>query len=268
MRPNFIVIGAQKCGTSALHHYLRQHPDISMSKPKELNFFIDTKNWDRGVSWYELHWPEPIAVRGEVSPNYTAHPHFGGVPERMHSVVPEARLIFLVRDPIQRVVSQYVHNYTKRAEHRDIRTSVLDSKKTYLNRSRYMFQLEQFLPYYEPDNILVIDSGSLRDERLPTLRRIFRFLGVDDAYDSEEFKGEKHRTADKERLNRFGAWSLNKLPRPVYDRMRRRLPRLIGKPIGPPELDDSLWDELAERLKEDADRLREFTGDPFSSWQV
>jgi hypothetical protein len=50
--------------------------------------------------------------------------------------------------------------------------------------------------------------------------------------------------------------------------MRRRLPRLIGKPIGPPELDDSLWDELAERLKEDADRLREFTGDPFSSWQV
>jgi Sulfotransferase domain len=152
MRPNFIVIGAQKCGTSALHHYLRQHRDISMSKPKELNFFIDTKNWDRGVSWYELHWPEQIAVRGEVSPNYTAHPHLGGVPERMHSVVPDARLIFLVRDPIQRVVSQYVHNYTKRAEDRDIRTTVLDSKKTCLNRSRYLFQLEQFLPYYEKDS--------------------------------------------------------------------------------------------------------------------
>jgi hypothetical protein len=91
---------------------------------------------------------------------------------------------------------------------------------------------------------------------------------VDDAYDSEEFKEEKHRTEDKERLNLFGAWSLSKLPRPVYDRMRRHLPRLIGKPIGPPELDDSLWDELAERLKEDADRLREFTGDPFTYWQI
>jgi hypothetical protein len=268
MRPNLIVIGAQKCGTSALHYYLRQHPEIAMSKPKELNFFIDTRNWDRGVGWYEEHWPEETTVRGEASPNYTAHPHFGGVPEKMHSVVPDARLVFLVRDPISRMVSQYVHNYTKRAEHRDMATTVLDPKKTYLNRSRYMFQLEQVLPYYEPDKILVIDSGDLRDDRLPTLQRIFRFVGVDDSFDSKKYKEEKHRTADKERLNRFGAWALNNLSRPNYNRLRRFVPRLIGKPIERPELDDDLRDELVGRLKEDADRLREFTGDPFASWQV
>ena len=73
-------------------------------------------------------------------------------------------------------------------------------------------------------------------------------------------------TSDKERLNRFGAWALNNLSRPNYNRMRRRLP--IGKPIERPELDDALRQELVGLLKEDADRLREFTGDPFASWQV
>jgi hypothetical protein len=266
MRPNLIVIGAQKCGTSALHYYLRQHPDVAMSKPKELNFFIDKRNWSRGVDWYESHWPEQAEVRGEASPNYTAHPHFDGVPEKMHAVVPDARLIFLVRDPIARMVSQYVHNYTKRAEHRGLAATVLDPSKTYVNRSRYMFQLEQFLPYYDPEQILVIDSGDLRGDRLATLQRIFRFIGVDEGFSSKKYREEKHRTADKERLNRFGAWSLNNLPRPVFNRMRRRLP--LGRPVDRPEIDAALRAELAERLAEDVERLRAFTGRRFESWQV
>ena len=115
-------------------------------------------------------------------------------------------------------------------------TTLLDPAKTYLNRSRYMFQLEQFLPYYAPEQFLVIDSGALRDDRLATLQRIFRFVGVDEAFRSKKYREEKHRTADKERLNRFGAWALNNLPRPVYNRMRRRLP--LGRPVERPELDD------------------------------
>lgn len=266
MRPNLIVIGAQKCGTSALHYYLRQHPDIAMSKPKELNFFIETRNWEQGVDWYEEHWPEETLVRGEASPNYTAHPHFPGVPEKMAEVVPDAKLIFLVRDPISRMVSQYVHNYTKRAEHRDLATTVLDPNKTYVNRSRYMFQLDRFLPYYAPENIMVLDSGSLRDDRMATLQRIFRFVGVDDGFTSKKYKEEKHVTSDKERLNRFGAWALNNLSRKTYNRMRRVLP--LGKPIERPEIDDALRQELVGLLKEDIDRLRAFTGDPFAGWQV
>ncbi|MEA2347914.1 MAG: hypothetical protein QOG62_1701 [Thermoleophilaceae bacterium] len=266
MRPNLIVIGAQKCGTSALHYYLRQHPDIAMSKPKELNFFIETRTWQNGVEWYEEHWPDNALVRGEASPNYTAHPHFPGVAEKMAEVVPDAKLIFLVRDPISRMVSQYIHNYTKRAEHRDLAATLLDANKTYVNRSRYMFQLDQFLPYYKPESIMVIDSGNLRDQRMETLQRIFRFVGVDDGFNSKKYKEEKHVTSDKERLNRLGAWALNNLSRPNYNRARRVLP--LSKPIERPEIDDALREQLKELLGEDVARLREFTGEAFAGWQL
>src|ERR687894_2292944 len=72
--PNLIVIGAQKCGTSVLHYYLSLHPEVSMSRPKELNFFIEERNWPRGLDWYKSQFDGDARVRGEASPNYTAYP--------------------------------------------------------------------------------------------------------------------------------------------------------------------------------------------------
>src|SRR6266480_7909195 len=79
--PNLIVLGAQKCGTSGLHYYLSLHPEVWMSRPKELNFFLEERNWNRGVDWYRRHFDPDARVRGEASPNYTAYPHHLGVAE-------------------------------------------------------------------------------------------------------------------------------------------------------------------------------------------
>src|SRR5213078_5271544 len=81
--PSLVVIGAQKCGTSGLHYYLSLHPEVSMSRPKELNFFIVERNWPRGTEWYAAHFEPRANVRGESSPNYTAYPQHQGVAERM-----------------------------------------------------------------------------------------------------------------------------------------------------------------------------------------
>ena len=110
MLPNLIIIGAMKCGTSALHQYLDQHPDIAMSKEKELDFFIEDRNWRKGLDWYRSMFPDSGVVRGEASPDYTHYPAIPGVPERMHTVVPGAKLIYMVRDPVERMLSQYMHN--------------------------------------------------------------------------------------------------------------------------------------------------------------
>ena len=67
--PNTIVIGAQKCGTSTLHYYLGFHPEISASRPKELNFFIEGRGWERGVDWYRSHFDPTKPVRLESSPS-------------------------------------------------------------------------------------------------------------------------------------------------------------------------------------------------------
>src|ERR1700694_4198191 len=91
MLPNLIVIGGAKCGTSSLHYYLRLHPEIFMSRQKELNFFIEEMNWSEGLHWYEAQFQNgaQYAIRGESSPQYTRYPIFRGVPERMHQVIPQ-----------------------------------------------------------------------------------------------------------------------------------------------------------------------------------
>ena len=77
--PNLIIIGGLKCGTTSIHHYLGLHPEIQMSKPKELNFFTRELNWDLGLDWYASRFDDRFKVRGESSPHYTNLPRFSGV---------------------------------------------------------------------------------------------------------------------------------------------------------------------------------------------
>ena len=116
-----------------------------MSKPKELNFFIEERNWPRGLDWYRRHFDAGAKVRGEASPNYTAYPQHVGVPERMHSVVPDAKLLYMVRDPLDRIAAHWVHNYAKRREKGDLRATLMHPNTSYLARSHYYMQLQQFL---------------------------------------------------------------------------------------------------------------------------
>ena len=89
--PNLIIIGGLKCGTTSIHHYLGLHPEIQMSKPKELNFFVDELNWDLGLDWYASRFDDRFKVRGESSPHYTNLPRFEGVAERIHEHCPDAQ---------------------------------------------------------------------------------------------------------------------------------------------------------------------------------
>ena len=93
MLPNLVVIGAERCGTSSLHRYLGSHPQVFMSRKKELNFFVAEREWRRGRRWYERQFPTDAPVRGESSPAYTAYPVFSGVPARLAALVPDAKLL-------------------------------------------------------------------------------------------------------------------------------------------------------------------------------
>ena len=183
--PNLIVIGAQKCGTSVLHYYLSLHPEVSMSRPKELNFFIEERNWPRGARLVQGRTSTPTRdVRGEASPNYTAFPQHQGVPERMASVVPDAKLIYMVRDPLERIAAHWVHNYAKRREKGTLAETLVHPNTSYVTRSKYAMQLERFLEHYPKEQILVFQQSELRHKRMETLRQIFEFIGVDPEFDA------------------------------------------------------------------------------------
>jgi hypothetical protein len=273
--PNLIVIGAQKCGTSGLHYYLGLHPEVSMSDPKELNFFIEERNYPRGLEWYARHFDPAARCRGESSPNYTAYPQHLGVPERMAAAVPDAKLIYIVRDPIDRITAHWVHNYAKRREKGSLRETLLHPNTSYVSRSRYFMQLQRFLEHFPAEQILVLDNQDLRDDRMPTLRRVFEFAGVDPSFEHPKFEQVRHSTSKKKRATRLGM----RVQRASRSRLGRRVPRRawlamdvalpLSKPIEKPTgVREALGDEVLEVLHEDAERLRAHTGRDFANWSV
>jgi len=262
--PNLVVIGAQKCGTSSLHRYLAKHPEIWMSGIKELNFFIAERSWSRGVEWYRRQFDPEAAVRGESSPDYTAASRFAGVPERMARVVPDAKLIFMVRDPIDRIRSQWVHNYANRVQHRPLDVAVLEDPE-YVDRSSYHRQLTAFLEHYPLERVLIVEQDDLRHRRRQTLERVFAFLGVSMVW-KKRYEEELLVTSQRRRKTALGAWAAERLPRRAWRRARDRAPFTVA--FEQPPVGDETRAELARRLAPDARRFRELAGRAFESWSV
>jgi hypothetical protein len=290
MLPNLLVIGAMKCGTSSLHRYLGLHPEIEMSHPKELNFFIDETenhyiarpNWERGVDWYSDRFQSRARIRGEASPAYTDHPHVRGVPARAATVVPDARLIYLVRDPIDRIVSHYLQRVGARREARPLDVllrEILDLRAPghgYISRSRYGAQLEQWLAHYPRDRVLVIATEDLLADRVATMSRVFRFLGIDDSFVDERFTTEHRLRAADKRIPRASLSTLeaaaNRATRPLPGRLRWRARSVVrrgtSRRLRRPQLSAGRRRQLEDVLREDIDLLRELTGEAFPKWSL
>ncbi len=109
MIPNFLIVGAAKAGTTTVSSLLRHHPDIFISDLKEPRFF--TTNWDRGLQWYRqlFEGAQDHAAVGEASVNYTSAPLESEVPRRIAQTLGDIKYVYLVRHPIERIVSHYKH---------------------------------------------------------------------------------------------------------------------------------------------------------------
>src|SRR5688500_8499904 len=188
--PNLIVIGGLKCGTTSLHHYLNLHPEIAMSRPKELNYFVAELNWPLGRDWYASHFEPEAAARGESSPHYTNRPRFEGIAARLAQTTPDARLIYMVRDPIDRMLSHYLHNIGGGYDDRPLEQALAEPESAYVDRGRYFFQLEPYLDRFDRDRIALVTREELKTDRAATMRRVFSFLGVEEDFTSEQFERE------------------------------------------------------------------------------
>src|ERR687897_481527 len=196
--PNLIIIGGLKCGTTSIHHYLGLHPEIQMSKPKELDFFVEEMTWDLGMDWYRGRFDDRFRIRGESSPHYTNLPRFTGVAERIHTFIPNAKLIYMVRDPISRILSHWRHAVGAGYETRPMEEALARPDQTYVTRSRYWMQLQPYLELFGHERIEVIAQEELQSDREGTMRRAFRFAGVDESFTSEQFDREWEKSTAKE----------------------------------------------------------------------
>jgi hypothetical protein len=206
--PTFIIIGAQRSGTTSLYQYLAEHPAIAPAATKEVHFF-DTR-YGRGLSWYRGHFPtrataergrrrtgfEPIA--GEASPYYLFHPL---APERIAHDLPFAKFIVMLRDPVSRAVSQYQHERSLGAEDLSIEeafaqeparlagehermladhsyNSYSHQHHSYMSRGEYAEQLERWFAVFPRERFLIIETGRFFKDPETGFGDVQRFLGI------------------------------------------------------------------------------------------
>jgi hypothetical protein len=252
--PNLFVIGAAGCGTADLHRQLDAHPEIAMSDPRQPRVFADA-GWRQRLGEYAGMFSAGAPVRGESSTPYSSYPLIQGIPERVASTCPRARIVYVVRDPIERVVASWTRGYAAMREHRTLANALKDLDQPgneYVAASRYATQLEQWLERFEPERVLVIDRSELRGDG-SGLARILRFLGV----------GPAPRPAAAGRLAR----DTEEAATPTAARLRLgRIPLL--RRIGRPALDEDLRAALAAELSDEANRFRQLTGMRFASWSI
>jgi len=194
--PGFVIIGAQKGGTSALFEMLSRHPDVTPSIIKEVHYF--DLNYFRGEQWYRRHFPETSSlISGEASPYYLFHP---AVPGRLKSTIPQAKLIVILRDPVERALSHYFHALRRGQEilpllealqaeeqrldgaeedlDRPDGTSFAHRHFSYVARSRYLEQLARWRAVFDDSQILMLSNRDLRRAPDQTFARTCAFLGV------------------------------------------------------------------------------------------
>ncbi|OQY30279.1 MAG: hypothetical protein B6244_00005 [Candidatus Cloacimonetes bacterium 4572_55] len=275
MLPNLIIVGAMKSGTSSLHYYLNLHPEIFMSKPKELDFFVRERNWDKGPDWYRSYFSGDAPVRGESSTSYTQCHKFSGVPERMHSMIPDAKLIYILRDPIDRIPSHYRQlNYLKIEKRTFSEIAADPNNNEYLDTSRYYYQLKKFTPYYPLSKILVLTLEELKNRQQETLKKVFHFLGVDDSFYCSDLTSIRNRSIDKRPKNWLGRVIFNI---PFKDKVKGYFPWSIRRKIRsltasktPKHQQAPISNELRQKLipylQDDVDQLRVLTSKNFHEW--
>jgi hypothetical protein len=206
--PAFLIIGAQKAGTTSLASYLAAHPSVVSPKWKEVHFF--DLNYTRGVEWYRSHFPMGPRRRlrsrfhgrrllaGDATPYYILHPQ---APSRAWHLIPAARIIVLLRDPVDRAYSHYHHEIrlgkeslsfedaiaaepsriageVERLEAEPAYESFNYQHFTYLERGIYSDQMRRWLNYFRPDQFLVLSSEQFLKSPAAEYRKVLKFLGL------------------------------------------------------------------------------------------
>ena len=206
-RPDFIIIGAMKSATSSLHVQLASHPGIFMSEPKEPNFFSDDAEYRRGTDFYSNFFADATEgnLCGESSTHYTKLPDYPNTVARMKAFVPDVRLIYVMRHPIDRLVSHYIHQWTQNVIRCDINEAI-DRYPELINYGRYSYQLEPYFRAFGKHSVLPVFFQAVRHQPQRELERIARFIRYRDSVTWKKELGDQN--VSTERLRQFRGYQL------------------------------------------------------------
>jgi len=276
--PTFLIGGAPKAGTTFLYHYCKEHPDVCMSSPKETGFFH--KNYDKGLGWFKRHfdhWEGETAI-GEASVMTFPTP---GAEQRVADVVPEVRLIFLLRNPIERAYSDYLYNLQQGwippdvTFHQMIRGEVDvkgHSGEALINRGLYLKHLHRFEKHFKRSRMCIILTRDLKEDPISVVRSVYDFIEVSTNYLPETM--EQRNTTNY--IHHKGAYQILRAAwQPVkrvvgnigpVDTVRDRVRSYFFGKDEKPEMRPEDRAYLRERYESPNERLAEWLGRDLSHW--
>jgi hypothetical protein len=291
--PDFIIIGAAKAGTTTLYRYLTRHPNIFMSIPKEPTYFARDERFRRGEDWYLSLFQDASSDQlcGEASTNYTNWPLYPDTVARMADLTPSAKLIYLMRHPVDRAYSHYIQLIqnirTDDPDYKFDRTfeEHIASDDSVIQSSNYMLQINQYLARYGRDQMLFLLFEEFIADPQSSLDQVADFLGIDRGFDffgTGEVKANINRDKEywllRSRLTAplkslpGGRFVADHLPQSARDRIYswlRHLPqrKRIETEYIPPKMKAETRTKLLDDFKLPNAQLSEFLGRDLSIWE-
>lgn len=256
-KPDFIIIGAMKSATSTLHEQLALQPGFFMSTPKEPNFFSDDSVYRLGLDWYSnlFSKAEEGDICGESSTHYTKLPDYPLTLERMNAYLPSLKLIYVVRHPIDRLISHYIHQWSQNVIKSDINQAI-DEFDELINYSLYSMQIAPFIKQYGAKNIHIVFSEALRVRPQYELEKAASFLGYNKPVIWYDDLPEQN--VSSQRVRRFNGYKLivdnpvlawfrrTFIPQTLRDKVKNRLTLKMR-----PEIDERHKQKLTQIFNED-----------------
>ncbi len=256
--PNFMIIGAMKCATSTLHEQLAQLTPVFMSTPKEPNFFSDDQNYALGEAQYsELFRGQGDQLKGESSTHYTKFPTYPKTIERMkqYGIDESCKFIYIIREPTQRLVSHYIHEWSQGIIHTNI-NDALNDHKPLVDYSRYAYQLQHYQESFPNSEVLLVFYENLISQPDAAFSRICSFLGLPS--DSQWDHSMEAQNRSSKRIRAFPLYGLLIESAPMKWLRRTLVPQTLRDSIKKkltmqdrPQLDERSMKHLKELFDKD-----------------
>lgn len=178
--PDFLMIGAPKAGTTSMWFYLKRHPRLFFASPKALEFFTFEDRFERGPDWYRAFFAGAGEGQlcGEASP-YARWPHSGDVAGRIAQTVPPVKLIYMIRNPVERTYAQYRHRMRLPVPRLTF-AEAIENDPQFVDTSLYMTQIKRVLAHFPREQLCCVLTDDLKDDPSRTLARVQEFLGVEE----------------------------------------------------------------------------------------
>jgi hypothetical protein len=259
--PDFLGIGTQRGATTWLYNCLKEHPELFLPDVKEVSFF--NRDYEKGLHYYSNYFrgAETFKSVGEVTPGYL---YCKDCPERIAECLPAAKMIVVLRNPVERAYSAYQFFMTKRSTISF--EDAISKNADLLENGLYHEQLERYFSHYRRNQFLILLYDDLKQDNLGTIRKVYEFIGVDPAYEPswvEKTVNVNMLPGIQMALGKMGlGWAIEYVKKTSLDSLIRRYYRKKKKD----KIKHETRRRLTEYFREPNERLEKLIDRDLSSW--